>query len=58
MYCSTPADAAELLAAAGAAPAALHQCRQWGYVTGGLVGAVAVQNKDPAVVGSGVHVDA
>ena len=43
------ADAAELLAAAGAAGAAVHEHRQRRAVAGGLAGVVAVEDQDPAV---------
>ena len=43
------ADAAELLAAAGAAGAAVHEHRQRRAVAGGLGGVVAVEDQDPAV---------
>ena len=43
------ADAAELLAAAGAAGSAVHQHRQRRAVAGGLRGVVAVEHQDPAV---------
>ncbi len=43
------AYAAELLAAARAAGAAVHQHRQGGAVAGRLAGVVAVEDQDPAV---------
>ena len=45
------ADAAELLAAAGPAGAAVDEHRQRGAVAGRLAGVVAVEDQDPAVPG-------
>ena len=49
MWCVHAADAAHLLAAAGATRTAVHEHRQRRAVAGRLAGVVAVEHEQPAV---------